>query len=167
MRNDHAYLVHGARTRLRIKIPGRRHDEAYFSLLRRTLSGRIGIRAVRVNPLTASVLIVHDGTLDWRMLRQPDLGFHLQPAMAASPCSRVPGRAGVTTDAQVNLVSVLTRLALAAMTGRLAAQLLEWCLDAMLQALIDSVIGTPPHVRLAGPTAPAAPAQLPLLSAAA
>jgi hypothetical protein len=56
-----ARVCHLAHGRLRLKIPEKRRDEAFFDTVRKQLSGQNGIERVEVNPLTASVLVqFHD-----------------------------------------------------------------------------------------------------------
>jgi len=55
-----AYIAHRTDKRLRIKIPCRKEDHAYFDLVRNSLSPQEGVREVEVNPLTGSVLVMHD-----------------------------------------------------------------------------------------------------------
>jgi len=52
-----ARVCHYASGRLRLKIPARRRDEAFFERARERLSGWDSIERVEVNPLTASVLV--------------------------------------------------------------------------------------------------------------
>ncbi|MBX3517242.1 MAG: hypothetical protein KF815_09905 [Rhodospirillales bacterium] len=59
-RTPTAYLSHAITGRARLKIPARRGDQAYFAVLAERLQRDCpGVRSVRVNPLTASVLIEH------------------------------------------------------------------------------------------------------------
>ena len=60
-----AYITHATSGRVRIKIPDRKGDEAYFSSLKEKLAGLSelpGIQRVEANPLTGSILVTH--TLD-------------------------------------------------------------------------------------------------------
>ena len=60
-----AYITHATRGRVRIKIPDRKGDLAYFSSLKESLAGLSelpGIQRVAANPLTGSILVTH--TLD-------------------------------------------------------------------------------------------------------
>ncbi|WP_427306165.1 HMA2 domain-containing protein [Cupriavidus sp. H39] len=59
MKPDDAQLSHVLPGRLRVKIPTRRHDVAYFEDVIRRLSQCEGVDEVIVNSLTASVLIIH------------------------------------------------------------------------------------------------------------
>jgi hypothetical protein len=52
-----ARVCHYASGRLRVKIPDKRRDEAFFDRVRERLSGWDSIERVEVNPLTASVLV--------------------------------------------------------------------------------------------------------------
>ena len=54
-----AYLSHQTSERLRLKIPSKKGDIAYFSSLRKEFSENQGIKGVEVNPLTGSVLFMH------------------------------------------------------------------------------------------------------------
>ena len=46
--------------RLRIRVPGKKRDVAYFGKLVESFTSLNGIQEIRVNPLTTSVLFVHD-----------------------------------------------------------------------------------------------------------
>lgn len=59
-----AFLAHASPGRLRIRIPERRADEAFFGLLAEHFRGRAGIEHVLGNKETASLLLT--GTLDVR-----------------------------------------------------------------------------------------------------
>lgn len=52
-----AHLRHVATGRLRVKIPQKRHDEAYFARVAQSVSAWDSVERVEVNPLTASVLV--------------------------------------------------------------------------------------------------------------
>jgi hypothetical protein len=64
-----ARLVHRLPGRVRLKIDGRRGDRAWFDALALELALVEGIRAVEANPLTGSLLIHHEGSLE-RLLEQ-------------------------------------------------------------------------------------------------
>jgi hypothetical protein len=57
-------LVHRLPGRVRLRIDGRRGDRAWFDALALELALLDGIRAVDANPLTAGLLIHHDGPLE-------------------------------------------------------------------------------------------------------
>ncbi|MGK9164901.1 hypothetical protein KXR53_01310 [Inquilinus limosus] len=51
------HICHLTPGRIRIRIPERRHDAAYFAAVQDRLSQWAGVEAVAVNPRTASVLV--------------------------------------------------------------------------------------------------------------
>jgi hypothetical protein len=55
-----AQISHYTVNRLRIKIPSKRGQGAYFTFLKENLSKYHGIEEVRVNPMTGSVLLLHN-----------------------------------------------------------------------------------------------------------
>lgn len=52
-----ARICHFASGRLRVKIPEKRRDEAFFDMVRERLAAWDSVERVEVNPLTASVLV--------------------------------------------------------------------------------------------------------------
>lgn len=63
-----AFVVHRLPRRLRLSIPDRRHDAAYFARLTTRLAAQPAVDAVKANPMTGSVTIGH--TVPWPALRQ-------------------------------------------------------------------------------------------------
>lgn len=61
---DEAQLTHRIAGRLRIKLPARRRDAAFFSDLSRRLAQCDGVTDVHASPLTGSILIRHTTTVD-------------------------------------------------------------------------------------------------------
>jgi hypothetical protein len=59
-----AYAVHNIDGRTRIHVPSKRRDEAWFSAVAQRLREFESIEYVSANPLTASILILHHGTLE-------------------------------------------------------------------------------------------------------
>jgi hypothetical protein len=55
-----AHLVHHTRGRLRLRIPGRRHDASWLADLENRLRDLPGITEASANPSTAGVLILFD-----------------------------------------------------------------------------------------------------------
>jgi hypothetical protein len=55
-----AEIAHSSRTRLRIRIPSRKGDAAYFMTIAERFSGCEGIEDIEVNPRTASLLFIHE-----------------------------------------------------------------------------------------------------------
>jgi hypothetical protein len=56
-----AIVSHRTAERLRIKIPSRKRDGAYFSTVKQSLDRDLKYRLIQVNALTGSVLIVDPG----------------------------------------------------------------------------------------------------------
>jgi hypothetical protein len=52
--------VYRSNNRLRIRIPSKKRDAAYFGSLVKHFANLRGIEEVRVNPITAGVLFIHD-----------------------------------------------------------------------------------------------------------
>ena len=59
-----AELVHQLPGRLRLRVDSRRGDSAFFADMAKRVAGMAGVRAVRANPRTGSLLIEHDGAAD-------------------------------------------------------------------------------------------------------
>lgn len=55
-----AYVAHRARGRVRLRVPERKNDPDYFSALASAFQGAPGVRDVRVNPSTGSVVLQID-----------------------------------------------------------------------------------------------------------
>lgn len=71
-----AFITHATQGRVRIKIPSKKSDAAYFASLKEksaALSELPGIQRIEANPLTGSILVLH--TLD---LEAIDLGLVAQ-----------------------------------------------------------------------------------------
>ncbi|MBZ0168078.1 hypothetical protein MELA_02637 [Candidatus Methylomirabilis lanthanidiphila] len=71
-----AFITHATHGRVRIKIPAKKGDAAYFASLRdklAALSELPGIQRIEANPLTGSILVLH--TLDPEAI---DLGLVAQ-----------------------------------------------------------------------------------------
>jgi hypothetical protein len=52
-----ARIAHATPNRVRLKIPAKRHDEAFFRVVEQRLAGWQNIERVEVNPVTASILV--------------------------------------------------------------------------------------------------------------
>lgn len=59
-----ATLVHETEGRIRLRIPDKRGDRAYFDAAGRALASCPGVRRVSASPLTGSLLILHSGSFD-------------------------------------------------------------------------------------------------------
>ncbi len=56
---EDTYLSHASKGRLRLRIPSKKRDEAFFAQLQAILSAIPGLDQVQVNPLSGSLLILH------------------------------------------------------------------------------------------------------------
>ncbi len=54
-----ASITHNMQGRLRIRIPSRKRDEAYFAAIKDVLSAVEGVDSIEVTPRTGSVLVFH------------------------------------------------------------------------------------------------------------
>jgi hypothetical protein len=54
-----AYISHRTPNRLRIRIPSKKGDFAYFTHLESHLSGYQGIEKIEINPIIGSILLIH------------------------------------------------------------------------------------------------------------
>lgn len=59
-----AYISHHIEGRMRVRIPSKRRDQDYFEVVTQRLRECDGIRALRINSLTGSVLIIHGLDVD-------------------------------------------------------------------------------------------------------
>ena len=55
-----AFISHQSKGRMRIKVPSKKSDSRFLTKLKDFISGTDGVRSVELNPLTGSVLIIHD-----------------------------------------------------------------------------------------------------------
>jgi Heavy metal associated domain 2 len=144
-----AYVAHRSTGRLRIKIPAQRHNARFFSNLRRQLIEHAEIVQIEVNPLTASVLILHRAGFDPSDLQNPFLGLDIAGVGARSATRRgaaqhvanLDGSLRKLSGGDIDLASVILKLALAVVTRQTALQLVEWIAEAVLRAVIQSVTG--------------------------
>lgn len=105
-----AVLEHRLAHRLRLKVPSRRGDVPFFEDLVRRLSALPGIAELRANPLTASLVIRHDGDTEaiTSFLAREGLA-EVRPA--AEPLARMDVAAG-SADANAALAVGLSSLSL-------------------------------------------------------
>ncbi len=56
---EDTYLSHVSKGRLRLRIPSKKRDSAFFNRLQSVFSSYPGLDQIRVNPLSGSLLILH------------------------------------------------------------------------------------------------------------
>jgi hypothetical protein len=81
-----AEIVHRIPGRMRLRVPAHQHDNAFFQRAEQTLAGITGIRRVRANPRTGSLLVEHDGIETAVLAAARDLGLFT----AAPPARSMP-----------------------------------------------------------------------------
>ncbi len=64
MRAPLAHVVHETRGRTRVRVRSKRHDPEYFEHARATLTECADVESVSANPITGSLLILHDSTTE-------------------------------------------------------------------------------------------------------
>ncbi len=137
------YVTHRTRNRLRVRVPERRHDRDWWQRLREALRRQPGVSCVDANPLTAGLLIVHDGSFDparadlddlWLVHGHPPLP-HREPFLDRSNrwLDQVDGQLRGVTENRFDLSS---------------AALLGLGLTILVQ-LLRGRVGSPPSVTLA------------------
>lgn len=123
-----AHVAHALPRRLRLRVPERRNEAAYFAALEEQLGGCAGVTAVVTNPRTAGVLIHHHETLELEALARCAAehgAFSLAGYDAASPTLLGRARRGLdsldlrlldesrgTTDTRTLVLVLLLLLAL-------------------------------------------------------
>jgi hypothetical protein len=70
-----AFVSHKTGTRLRIKVPSKRKDQAFFSSAAERMSAIEGVTRVEVSPLTGSILLLHSSAPDHVIERANAEGF--------------------------------------------------------------------------------------------
>lgn len=135
-----AFVVHRTPTRIRIKIPQRRRQQAYFAAFERVLFEHPDVVRVHSNPLTAGVIIDCRKGFDLTAQHRRFLGLQMLETKGASPTSGcrapvVPPNDGIDLLLPtLTLASAALKLVVAITTKQVALQLVEWVADAIIQA---------------------------------
>ena len=136
-----AFVVHRTPTRIRIKIPERRRQQAYFAALERVLVKHRDVVRVHSNPLTAGVIIECRKGFDLTAQHRRFLGLEMPeakgvlpaaggcPAYVARPNDGIGALPGALTFASVTL-----KLIVAISSKQVGVQLIEWVIEALAQA---------------------------------
>lgn len=135
-----AFVVHRTPTRIRIKIPQRRRQQAYFAALERVLFEHPDVVRVHSNPLTAGVIIECRKGFDLTAQHCRFLGLQMLETKGALPTSGCPVPMARPSDGidgplpTLALASGALKLIVAITTKQVAVQLVEWVVDAIIQA---------------------------------
>ena len=89
-----AHVAHRMPGRLRVRVPSRKGDRAYFGRAAERLGGHHGVRSVRVSPRAASVTIEHDGGAEAiaRLAREHGLFDLPEAAVVGAIAEAAPAR---------------------------------------------------------------------------
>ena len=99
-----AFLEHQLPGRIRLRIPAKRGDGAFFETARQGLAGTPAVREVVANPHTGSLLIRYTGDIRNLATEAAERGmFTVQRAKAASRTSKAPATAAPVNTAVVGL----------------------------------------------------------------
>ena len=125
-RRAKAHLVHSIPGRTRLRILGRRGDRAFFAELTERLSASRGVRSVRANPLTGSVLVHHDADVPALLMEAAanGLGDLVELALTCPPVAHRLREDAVAADQAIRRVTggeldlaTVAALGLVAMAG--------------------------------------------------
>jgi hypothetical protein len=92
-----AFVSHKTGSRIRLKVPSRRKDHAFFASLAEKVSAVEGINAVETSPLTAGVLLMHSSDPDLLVDRVMAAGG-LRPGRYAGTRTNLHRRIAKTFD---------------------------------------------------------------------
>ncbi|TJW89550.1 MAG: hypothetical protein E5X43_17725 [Mesorhizobium sp.] len=138
-----ARVVHRTAGRLRIKIPAARHQVAFFANLRRELLGAEGISSVTVNPTAASLVIVHDNSVD--PLAACRGIQYLTVESTPHPLVVTNGRADGMSGRELDLVCLLAKFLPIVFARHPAAQLAEVMAEPVLRAVVGTMMRPQSH----------------------
>jgi hypothetical protein len=80
-----AYVAHQIPGRIRLRVPDRRGDNRYFESVRKTLSEHPAVERLRASPVSASIVIHHQGAATPITAAASQRGlFEIAPAPSAS-----------------------------------------------------------------------------------
>lgn len=104
-----AYVTHRTPERLRLRIPARRGNEAFFAALRGALQDHARVAAVAVNPLTASALLLHEGVPPEELAHLGESTGLFDLVGGMPPGWTLPGRAAAALGDTDRMIAGLTR----------------------------------------------------------
>jgi hypothetical protein len=149
-----AFVVHLTRHRIRIKIPRRERQEAYFVALKPMLETHPDIVSVRVNALVASIVIHCRDGFEITSLRNYFIGLELVVPASGSPTrpqarqiasdQRILGRSGSAgSTSSICLVSLMIKLTIAVATKQFEALIREWIAETVVRVLLRQLYRHP------------------------
>jgi hypothetical protein len=154
---DVAYVAHATPMRLRVRVPGRRHDRAFFAKIAQEIESDWALIRVQVNPLTGSVTLSSRHPLDWSSVdfatyglavvnatadQAPARAFAVSlPASPSVPATRVHFPTA-PTSADAGLAMLGVQIVSSLLTGRPLATLLQWATERLLQSLLSHLLAS-------------------------
>jgi hypothetical protein len=152
---DVAEVAHFTPTRLRLRVPGRRHDAAFFAKIVQEIESKWALIRAEANPLTGSVTLSSRHRLDWSSVDLATYGLAVVnatadqtpaqalavslPASSGVPATRVHFRTA-PTSADAGLATLGVQLVSALLSGRPLAALLQWVTERLLQSLLSHLL---------------------------
>jgi hypothetical protein len=148
-RFDLAFVAHRTPTRMRIRIPGRRGDDAFFDGLKRQLLDWRGVLEVETSSITCGIVINHARDCEWSRRRLAQLGLicatephrheslRNPPPAAGGPCRR-------ESIAVIDLAAVIVQAGSALLRAQAGAALTRYVAERLIgSALASSVTAKP------------------------
>src|SRR5215475_11743385 len=138
---NRAFVVHLTPPRIRIKIPQRERQDAYFATVQRALERHSGVVFVRVNPLVGSV-VIH--CLDGFAIASvghcfAGLELVLPPCGSAARHNVRAQRFHNGSEGSIRLASLIVKLTIAIATRQFEALIRELILEAAVQPLVQQL----------------------------
>jgi hypothetical protein len=134
------FIAHRTPTRIRIKIPDRQRQEAYFAALERVLIQHPNIVRVNSNPLTASVIIECREGFELTPQQRQFLGLEIRDPKDAGREIGQPGYivqsgdgTGALSENGFTFAVLILKLIVAISTRQFGVRLIEWFVDACAQ----------------------------------
>jgi hypothetical protein len=145
-----AFVVHKTPSRIRIKIPGRKGQQAYFAALQYRVAAHPEVIVADVNALIGSVVIhCRKGCAIAVARWLAGVGLAVVDVPADAPARQfAPDGVYGFSDGSLAFANCLYELVMAIATGGIAAKLLELLIEAMLRAggrSLDTQAGVPPN----------------------
>ena len=135
-----AFVAHRTPTRIRIKVPDRQRQEAYFAALERVLIQHPNIMRVDSNPLTASVIIECREGFELTAQQRQFLGLEIRDAKdigrdIGQPSYVVQASNGTATLSENGFTCavLILKLIVVISTRQFGVQLIEWFIEACVQ----------------------------------
>jgi hypothetical protein len=149
-----AFVVHLTPHRIRIKIPQRERQDAYFAAVARVLETRPDVACVHVNALVASIVIHCRDGFEITSVRDCFMGLELVLPAPGWPVSQRARQIASQQDIHggsrnsssldsVCLVSLVVKLTIAIATGRFEALIREWVVEAVVRVLLPRLYRKP------------------------